>query len=86
MPLNMENEPTSGTGGVVVTFQNMYNQLQQLVGELRDVNSNLRNNDLRASDFETRLRGLERWRYALPSSLVIAVGSAATAIVTAIVK
>lgn len=32
-------------------------------------------------DHETRLRGLERWRYGLPASLVVSLGSAAASLV-----
>lgn len=31
----------------------------------------------RVKDYEARLRGLERWRYALPTSLVLAAVSVA---------
>jgi hypothetical protein len=31
-------------------------------------------------DHETRIRGLERWRYMLPSSLITAVASAAVTV------
>lgn len=37
-------------------------------------------------DHETRLRGLERWRYALPTSLLLAAGSVVLAVVTAVWK
>lgn len=33
----------------------------------------------RVADHETRIRGLEKWRYALPVSVVVAVGSMVTA-------
>lgn len=39
----------------------------------------------RVTDHEQRLRALERWRYALPTSLIIAVGSALVAALGVIV-
>lgn len=33
-------------------------------------------------DHETRLRSLERWRYALPASLLLGSGSAVTAVLS----
>lgn len=33
-------------------------------------------------DHETRLRALERWRYALPTSIVLAIGSLAATLFT----
>ena len=35
------------------------------------------------ADHETRLRSLERWRYALPASIILGLGSAAAAITSA---
>lgn len=66
-------------GGVVVSFKDMYSELARLTGELRDVNAALRTGAQTAGDHEARIRVLERWRYSLPVSLVIALGSAGTA-------
>ncbi len=38
------------------------------------------------ADHETRLRGLERWRYALPASLALAMGSSVVAVAAVIVR
>lgn len=37
-------------------------------------------------DHEGRLRALERWRYALPTSAVLAVASAITAVLSALMR
>lgn len=39
-----------------------------------------------SDDHEKRLRGLERWRYALPTSLVLALGSTAVAVIALLVQ
>lgn len=39
-----------------------------------------------SDDHEKRLRTLERWRYALPTSLVLALGSTAVAVVALLVQ
>lgn len=38
--------------------------------------------DAITGDHEKRLRALERWRYALPTSLVLALGSIAVAVIS----
>ena len=70
---------------VLVTVRDMYAQVQTLTGEVRDVASQLRDRLAPAYvDHETRLRALERWRYALPLSLVAGAASAVTTILFAV--
>ena len=38
------------------------------------------------SDYENRLRALERWRYALPTAVVLGLASAATTLITVLHK
>lgn len=66
-------------GGVIVSFRDMYSELARLTGELRDVNAALKTGAAYREDHETRIRMLERWRYSLPVSLVLALGSAGAA-------
>lgn len=81
-PLLMDDE-ARGNGGVLITFRDMYLQLQQLVIELREINQAMKVQGSTATDHEIRLRALERWRYSLPVSLVVSLGSAIIAIIAA---
>ena len=81
----MSDLPDGGPG-VLVTFRDMYVELRQLTGELREMNSKLTAGVMQAADHEIRIRSLERWRYALPVSTVLALGSAVTALITLIHK
>lgn len=77
-------DEAKGNGGVLITFRDMYVQLQTLVSELREVNSAMRSHGLTATDHEVRLRALERWRYSLPVALLVSLGSAVAAIIAAV--
>jgi hypothetical protein len=56
--------------------------VERLTGHVEAIN--LRNGiaDRLLADYETRLRALERWRYALPTSVILGVGSAVIALVS----
>jgi hypothetical protein len=47
----------------------------KMTGHLEVIDTRNRNADLLHADYETRLRALERWRYALPTSIIRAFGS-----------
>jgi hypothetical protein len=70
--------------GVRITFKAMYDQLQQLVTELRDLNATMKAHENTKLDHEIRLRNLERWRYALPASLSVSAVSIMTALASLI--
>lgn len=56
----------------------------RLAGHLDAINTRNLAADRIDGDHEARLRALERWRYALPASALIAAGSATAAVVAAI--
>ena len=58
--------------------------LERLTGHLDSIDQRNAGADRMLADFETRIRALERWRYTLPASVVVAAGSAAAAIVAAV--
>lgn len=72
--MSMDDE-AKGNGGVLITFQHMYTQLQALVLELRDINTTLRGTATTINDHESRIRALERLRYAIPASAGLSLGS-----------
>lgn len=58
--------------------------LERLTGHLESIDQRNIVADRERQDLEMRLRALERWRYALPLSLLLATGSIAAAVVAAV--
>jgi hypothetical protein len=56
--------------------------VERLTGHVDAINQRDTLTDRLLTDYETRLRALERWRYALPTSVVLGVGSAVIALVS----
>ncbi|MEO3857494.1 hypothetical protein [Acrocarpospora sp. B8E8] len=65
------------SNGVVVTFKDMYDELRHLVTEVRELTHELKDSRADSADHENRIRALEQWRYALPASLLLGLGSLA---------
>lgn len=82
-PMDQEARPN---GGVLITFRDMYAQLQALVSELREVNHLMKSHGLTSSDHELRLRALERWRYGLPVALLVSLISAVAAVLSVVLR
>lgn len=74
--MGTENEPQ----GVVVTFKDMYNEMRDLLHEVKTLTQELKESRKTDEDHERRLRVLERWMYAIPATLFIAIASIITAI------
>ncbi len=58
--------------------------LERLTGHLDSIDQRNALADRTLADYEGRLRALERWRYALPASLIVALGSAGAAVLAAL--
>jgi hypothetical protein len=58
--------------------------VERLTGHVDGINQRDTLTDRLLVDYETRLRALERWRYALPTSVVLGVGSAVIAILSVV--
>ena len=61
---------------VVVTLKDIYVELRRL----QDTVAAMTPQSVQINDHEGRLRALERWRYALPTSLLLALGSSGLAV------
>jgi hypothetical protein len=59
----------------VITLKDVYTQVTMLVGHMQAVDTRNSLADQLHADHEQRLRVLERWRYALPASFVVGLGS-----------
>ena len=60
--------------------------LERLTGHLDSIDQRNARADGTLTDFELRIRSLERWRYALPTSVILGMASAAAAILAAVHK
>lgn len=58
--------------------------LERLTGHLDAIEQRNSLADKTLADFESRLRSLERWRYAFPASVLLGLGSAAAAVIAAV--
>lgn len=58
--------------------------LGKILGHLETVDARNRIADLAHSDYENRIRALERWRYALPASAILALASAAGTVISVV--
>lgn len=63
-------------GPVVITNREIYNELLQVKGVVQIMGGQA----TQLGDHENRIRKLEAWRYALPSTLILALASLASAI------
>lgn len=66
--------------GVVVTAREIWLQLVDLTREVREMSGPVKDAGFRLRDHEDRLRSLERWRYTLPVTLILAVASILAAV------
>lgn len=58
-------------GPVVITNREIYSELLQVKGAVQTMSGQAD----RIADHEMRIRGVEKWRYALPPTLLISVAS-----------
>lgn len=72
----------TGTGGVVITAKDMYDQLVVLSGKVDAMASIVKTAVDGEVDHENRIRSLERWRYSQPASLAAALGALLTTLLT----
>ncbi|MFI6516860.1 hypothetical protein ACIBF1_14965 [Spirillospora sp. NPDC050679] len=74
----------SDNPGVVITSRDIYDKLVELSGKVDGVLAAHEHLRMQMADHEQRLRSLERWRYTLPISLLVAVLSAVAAVISAL--
>jgi hypothetical protein len=58
--------------------------VERLTGHVDAINQRDTLTDRLLTDYETRLRSLERWRYALPTSVVLGIASTVGALIAVI--
>jgi len=71
----LERELNDFRVDVTNKFSTIQTQLATIVTEMKAHGESHKKDDEKTADHEERLRQLERWRYAVPSSVIIAIGS-----------
>lgn len=70
--------------GVVISFKDIYDQLILTKDAVRDLKISVDNNKerdeeekkaaaARTSDIENRMRNMEKWRYSIPPTIIVAI-------------
>lgn len=58
-----------------ITLKDVFTMVTKLVGQQEAIHARNLMADQIHTDHEQRLRALERWRYAVPASVVVSAGS-----------
>ncbi|MEU1881898.1 hypothetical protein ABZ470_31750 [Streptosporangium sp. NPDC020072] len=62
--------------GVVITIKDIYDEVRDAKTELRSLTQEVKESRRTDEDHEGRIRTLERWMYAIPISVLVAIVSA----------
>ncbi|MEU6959405.1 hypothetical protein AB0B15_17115 [Streptomyces sp. NPDC045456] len=68
-------------GIVTITARDIYGELRTLSFEVQRIGQTMDSNADRLDDHETRIRGVEKWKYAISASVVTSTASAIVALV-----
>lgn len=72
---------TDDNGNVVrVTLRDVYSLVSEVRDEVRDLKKQDVNDGRQLKDHEQRLRQVEKWKYALPPTFLLAVASLVAAV------
>lgn len=74
-------ERNESAGAVIITTRELYDEIVGLRGDVRDLTNATTNVTKAIDDHEQRLRTIERWKYALPTTTAAAVVSAVVTLV-----
>ncbi|GAA0579430.1 hypothetical protein GCM10010394_04980 [Streptomyces crystallinus] len=73
--------PDSTDAVVTITARDIYGELRVLSIEVQRIGQVMDSNANRLDDHETRIRGIEKWRYAISASVITSTASAIVALV-----
>ncbi|MFI6685382.1 hypothetical protein [Streptomyces sp. NPDC050485] len=73
--------PDNTDAVVTITARDIYGELRTLSIEVQRIGQVMDSNASRLDDHETRIRGIEKWRYAISASVVTSTASAIVALV-----
>ena len=71
------NAPIDQSSVVMITLKDVWMEMVKM----RDDVSRISASTAQLIDHEARMRSLERWRYALPASVIMALGSVSVTVV-----
>lgn len=77
------SEDRDQVGGVTIGAREIYDAVVALREDVRTLTHDHESVDQSLKDHEERIRGLERWRYAMPTSILLAVGSVVATVLKA---
>ncbi|MEU7200259.1 hypothetical protein [Streptomyces sp. NPDC045470] len=66
--------------GITIGLREVYDQVVGVREDVRDLKQNHESVNRTLADQEERIRSLERWKYALPPALLIAIATSAVAV------
>ncbi|MFK0295465.1 hypothetical protein ACIQU6_34040 [Streptomyces sp. NPDC090442] len=66
---------------MTITARDIYAELRMLSAEVQRIGQTMDSNARRLDDHESRIRGVERWKYAISASVVTSTASAIVALV-----
>ncbi|WP_043617334.1 hypothetical protein [Nonomuraea candida] len=68
-------------GGVFISTSQIYQLLLELKYDFKAMDIKLDASSAASSDHETRIRGLEKWKYAISASLISSLAALAIALI-----
>lgn len=73
-----ENEDPQG---VTISFREIYDEIVGLRGDVRGLTQSNEHVGKKLDDHEERIRGIERWKYSVPTAVIASFVSAAVTLV-----
>lgn len=77
--MNEDTDPN--LGGVFISTSQVYNTLLEVKYDVRGMNSKLDSSHEKVTDHESRIRGLEKWKYAISASVISSTVALAIAVI-----
>jgi hypothetical protein len=68
-------DPSNNGNVIVVTLKDVYIELMKIKESLSEIKGKADTTASAVPDHETRIRSLEKWRYALPPAILLALAS-----------
>lgn len=72
------SDERDSVGGVTIGAREIYDAVVSLRDDVRSMGQTHETAGKTLDDHEERIRGIERWRYAVPASVLLAAGSVVT--------
>ncbi|GAA4186979.1 hypothetical protein GCM10022252_19730 [Streptosporangium oxazolinicum] len=80
----MDDNTDHNLGGVFISTSQVYNTLLEVKYDVRGMASKLDSSQEKVTDHESRIRGLEKWKYAISVSVVGSLSALAITVIKVI--